>query len=137
MKKDKIPFKIGMQYENWEFNLDILPDRIKGLDSYLNIDESLNEFMNIHTDKTELIFSLDILEGVVITFENRTLYFYKELKEMILSDLEKLGGLDIMFSSECEDYSSKLAYCVSYKDNTVYLLYCNKSIFYKIFYSLS
>jgi len=37
MRKDNIPFKIGMQYENWEFNLDILPDRIKGLDSYLNI----------------------------------------------------------------------------------------------------
>ncbi len=56
---------------------------------------------------------------------------------MILSDLEKLGGLDIMFSSECENYSDKIAHCIFYKDNTVYLLYCNKSIFYKIFYSLS
>lgn len=136
MKKDRIPFKIGMQYENWEFNLDILPDRIKGLDSYLNIDESLNTFLNVHSDKTELIFSLDILEGVIITFENRTLYFYKELKEMILSDLEKLGGLDIMFSSECEDYSNKLAYCVSYKDNTVYLFYCNMKINLSIITSL-
>jgi len=136
MKKDKIPFKIGMQYENWEFNLDILPDRIKGLDSYLNIDQSLNTFLNVHTDKTELIFSLDILEGVIITFEDRTLFFYKELKEMILSDLEKLGGLDIMFSSECEDYSNKLAYCVSYKDNTVYLFYCNMKINLSIITSL-
>ncbi len=136
MKKDKIPFKIGMQYENWEFNLDILPDKIKGLDSYLNIDESLNTFLNVRTDKTELIFSLDILEGVIITFENRTLNFYKVLKEMILSNLEKLGGLDIMFSSECEDYSNKLAYCVSYKDNTVYLFYCNKHIYNPILLTL-
>src|SRR5690606_25100908 len=136
MKKDKIPFKIGMQYENWEFNLDILPDRIKGLDSYLNIDESLNTFLNVHIDRTELIFSLDILEGVIITFENRTLYFYKELKEMILSDLEKLGGLDIMFSSEGEDYLNKLAYCVSYRDKTVYLFYCNKKIIQSIITSL-
>lgn len=136
MKKDKIPFKIGMQYENWEFNLDILPDRIKGLDSYLNIDESLNTFLNVRTDKTELIFSLDILEGVIITFENRTLYFYKELKEMILLDLEKLGGLDIMFSSECEDYSNKLAHYVSYWDKTVYLFYCNKAITQKLLNSI-
>ena len=68
MKKDKIPFKIGVQYENWEFNLDILPDRIKGLDSYLNIDESLNKFLNVCSDKTELIFSLDILERIILTF---------------------------------------------------------------------
>ncbi|WP_452221426.1 hypothetical protein [Lacinutrix salivirga] len=132
MKKDKIPFKIGMQYENWEFNLDILSDKIKGLDSYLNIDESLNKFMNVHTDKTELIFSLDILQGVIITFENKTLYFYKELKEMILSYLKKLGGLDIMFSLECEDYPNKLAYSIFYKKRTVLLLYCNKIILEKM-----
>jgi len=136
MKKDKIPFKIGMQYENWEFNLDILPDRIKGLDSYLNIDESLNSFLNVHTDKTELIFSLDILECVILTFKDRTQAFHKELKENVFSNVEKLGGLDIMYSAENEDYSNKLSHCISYKDKTVSLIYCNKLILLNVLSTL-
>jgi hypothetical protein len=125
-----------MQYENWEFYLDILPDRIKGLDSYLNIDESLNNFLNVHSDKTEVIFSLDILEGVILTFENRTQYFYKELENRIFLDVEALGGLNMMYSADDENYSNKLVHCISYKNKIVHLVYCNKQIYLPIITTL-
>ena len=36
MKKDKLPFKIGEDYENWEFDLEVCSyDKIKGFDSYI------------------------------------------------------------------------------------------------------
>ncbi|WP_152604815.1 hypothetical protein [Psychroserpens jangbogonensis] len=125
-----------MQYENWEFNLDILPDRIKGLDSYLNIDISLNKFLNVHSDKTELLFNLDILEGVILTFENRTQAFYKELKEKRFSDVEKLGELNIWCLSQCEDYLLTLGHGIIYKDKVVCLYYCNKTILLRLLHTL-
>jgi len=136
MKKDEIPFKIGMQYENWEFSLDIVPDRIKGLDSYLNVDETLNRFVNFNTDRTELIFSLDILEGVILTFENCTTSFYNNLKHKIFLYVELFEGLSEVFSSECEDYSNRLAHCILYMNKTVCILYCNGLIFQALLGSL-
>lgn len=39
MKTDALPFQLGMQYENWEFDLEPLKDRIDGYDSYIYLKE--------------------------------------------------------------------------------------------------
>lgn len=83
MNQFKIPFKIGMEYENWEFELEILPDRLKGYDSYIYIGKKFNEFLNFSSDRTELIFNLDVLEVVIITFENKNIQFYESLNQAI------------------------------------------------------
>lgn len=34
MKQLDLPFKIDKQYENWEFELDVLENRLSGYESY-------------------------------------------------------------------------------------------------------
>lgn len=62
-----IPFKLGDDYEIWEKNLECIPDRLKGYDSYLYLGDRFNKLLNYYTDKTELIFSWDVLKGIVVT----------------------------------------------------------------------
>jgi hypothetical protein len=70
MKPIKIPFEIGLDYEIWEFDLEVLDhERIANYDSYLYVGE-INKFLNFSTYQTELIFHWDILEMVVLTFLN-------------------------------------------------------------------
>lgn len=67
-KYSNLPFSIGEQYENWEFELDIIPEIIKGHDSYLYIGDNFN--LKKDTAKYELLFSLDILGAVIITYKS-------------------------------------------------------------------
>lgn len=81
MKQLNIPFKLGMQYDNWEFDLEVTKDRIEGCDSYY-IGKKFNKFLNYNKYKTELIFNLDVLEAVLISFENSN-SDYNELSEIV------------------------------------------------------
>ena len=75
MKQLNIPFKLGMQYENWEFDLELKKERIIGCDSYIYSGKKFNKFLDYSKFKTELIFNFDILEAVIITFENQNITF--------------------------------------------------------------
>lgn len=55
-----LKFKIGEQYERWEFKLEIANDRLEGYDTYLFFSDKF----------TELTFELDILVIVSIRLEN-------------------------------------------------------------------
>ena len=54
MKQLDLPFKIDKQYENWQFELDALEDRLNGYHSYKYIGKKLN---------------CDYLTGVIITLK--------------------------------------------------------------------
>lgn len=82
MKQLNIPFKLGMQYDNWEFDLEVTKDRIQGFDSYFYTGKKFNKFLNYSKYKTELIFNLDILEAVLISFESSNSDF-NELTEIV------------------------------------------------------
>lgn len=69
MKQLNLPFKIDKQYENWEFELDALEDRLSGYHSYKYIGKLLNYFLNYITYKTELIFNGDYLTAVILTIK--------------------------------------------------------------------
>lgn len=73
------PFKIGSEYELYEFDLEVLEvERAKGLDSYLYLKEV--EFLDSKAQQVELIFSMDILQIVIIHLENMVItYGNKEL----------------------------------------------------------
>ena len=79
MEKINLPFLIGEYYEKWEFELDVLPDRIKGFDSYRFIGKKQNKFLNYLPDEVELIFNLDILEMVILKFENKEVQFFEDI----------------------------------------------------------
>ncbi len=81
MENDILPFQIGKQYENWEFDLEIMDvERIPNYDSYLYIGEVKN-FLNFFSDKTELIFHWDRLEAVILTFFNMEMKIIEEIKD--------------------------------------------------------
>ena len=69
MKQLDLPFKIDKQYENWEFELDALENRLSGYESYKYIGKQLNYFQNFITHKTELIFNGDYLTAVIVTIK--------------------------------------------------------------------
>lgn len=79
MKLDTLPFKIGMEYENWEFELDVIEDKLIGRDSYLYIGNEVTELYGFKIERIELIFCLDILEVVCITI----LCTLKELEKQL------------------------------------------------------
>lgn len=75
-----LPFKLGMQYENWEFDLEIAPkDRIKEYDGFIYLGEIT--VLNIKPIKVELIFGLDILVAVILSFNESDVSKLEILKE--------------------------------------------------------
>jgi len=66
METDILPFPIGIEYENLEFELEVLPEKIKGYDSYIYVGKKVKNFLNYPTEKLELIFHWDILQAVII-----------------------------------------------------------------------
>ena len=48
MKQLNLPFKIDKQYENWEFELEALEDRLSGYHSYKYTGKQLNYFLNFY-----------------------------------------------------------------------------------------
>lgn len=68
MNSNDLPFEIGKDYENWEFDLEPMSiERIPVHDSYLYTGD-VKKFLNFFPQKTELIFHWDILEIVILTF---------------------------------------------------------------------
>lgn len=79
--KTNIPFQLGMEYENWEFDLEPMQDRIKGYDSYIYI-KKLSIF-NIEPLNIELVFHWDILVAVILEFKETDIM---KLDKLLLSD---------------------------------------------------
>lgn len=73
MNTDALPFQLGMQYENWEFDLEPIKDRISGYDSYIYLKEI--SILGAKSKRIELIFYWEILIGIILEFnsENRSL----------------------------------------------------------------
>ena len=114
MTKDQLPFKIGEDYENWEFDLEICNyDKIKGFDSYIYLKNF--KFLEIIPLQTELIFFFDILELVIITINT------KDHREM-----EKLIGLMTKTFGDYMEYEKEFFSACVYKleeSNQIWLIY--------------
>lgn len=91
MKNTFLPFQIGEQYQMWEFDLNISEvEKLKGCDSYYynrNI-----SFGGVKPDRVELIFCLDILQVVIITFTNCLKERKKSISKMMEHDFQKRGS---------------------------------------------
>ena len=111
MKQLNIPFKLGMQYDNWEFDLEVAKDRVQGFDSYIYIGKKFNKFLNYSTDKTELLFRLDVLESVMLRFDDRNIKFYYEL----------LKAINKSTRSKVNYHNNYIAYLVS--NNLIHIFY--------------
>ncbi|WP_430614447.1 hypothetical protein [Flavobacterium sp. JP2137] len=80
MRISKLPFDIGIDYEELELVLEVLAERIEGYDSYLYIGEEVYCICNYPADKMELIFHWDVLQAVIVSFKNE-LPFLSQLNQ--------------------------------------------------------
>ncbi|HRE78466.1 MAG TPA: hypothetical protein PLL09_11660 [Flavobacterium sp.] len=120
MNQLNIPFKLGMQYDTWEFDLELAHDRLQGCDSYIYIGKKFNKFLNYHKYKTELIFNLDTLEAILISFDNSN-SDYNELSEIV--------NLKLNCFSENLDYEEiKICRFVT-KTNEVWVIKNNSKLY--------
>lgn len=94
MKQFDLPFKIDKQYENWQFELDALEDRLNGYHSYRYIGKEFNKFLNFVTDKTELIFNGDYLTAVIITIKRSDNNQLQIINQFLVSDATKETIID-------------------------------------------
>ncbi|MBS9766540.1 MAG: hypothetical protein KGV44_03235 [Flavobacteriaceae bacterium] len=72
MKVTEIPFKIGMQYENWEFDLELVATK-KSYEIYEYIKGNITKINGSEVEYIYLYFELDILFKVVIRVDKSTL----------------------------------------------------------------
>lgn len=98
MRDFQFQFELGMEYENWEFDLEILPDRLEGYDSYRYIGNNFNSFLNYPTEETELIFSFEILVAVIIKFRG-------DLSFDITKQFKCAGIMCAIIANKAENYS--------------------------------
>ena len=123
MKQLDMPFKLGMQYDNWEFDLEVIQDRIEYYDSYKYVGAELNKFLSKHADETELLFSLDILEAVVISFADKSSQFYKGINLITTRNKEEKHHFCI---EEFTKFDAQIS-CI-YKSKNVYIIYASNSL---------
>lgn len=139
MEQLNIPFKLGVDYDNWELDLECLPDRMNGYDSYIYLGKEFNSFLNYPTDKTELIFKWDILEAVIISFNCMEFLMYEKLCGK-LTDVLKLSQIIQEHNYLLHKFEigfNKLWCCYNY--NTRYIIVittAEDSILYTFFKSL-
>lgn len=118
MKDIKLPFQIGEQYEIWEFDLEVLAaDKIRGYDSYYFIKEI--SFYGLKPAQTELIFSLDILEAVILSFEPLEISY--EIRKTLVMQHKYSSTQDLQIAP-------KIIICIVESTKSVYLLYGKRSI---------
>lgn len=125
--KPKIPFRIRSQYEKWEFDLEVIDTDFKiGVDCYWYLGK-VKKFLNLIPDKTELIFEMDRLEIVILTFNNMNLTILKDLCDK----MERLFGKPT--KDECFNYNNR----VFTNKNKSYYCYPVSNSSFKVMYGIS
>lgn len=116
MKKINIPFQIDSQYENWQFELEVLNDRLVGYHSYKYIGKKFNFFLEFSTNETELIFNGDVLTAVILTFRGKNKPNLKALQEVLVS-----VGFKSKLNTNSYNYFEfrKRLYCIKNSKNQI------------------
>ncbi|MCT3756077.1 hypothetical protein HZP31_11910 [Elizabethkingia anophelis] len=84
MRNVHYPFKLGEQYERWEFDLEILDEEvIDGCDSYIYLGNLY--LFGEKAENVEMIFSMDVLIAVYIKFSPIIFKYLINSKEIVNS----------------------------------------------------
>lgn len=102
MKNPFFSFELGMQYEDWEFDLEQINDRIDGYDSYIYIREI--EILEFKPPCIELIFHWDILVAIIIQINE---YDLKKAENLIEFNFIQL---DYYFYISDKEINSQIHY---------------------------
>ena len=94
MEKENLPLLLGLDYEQWEFSLEVLDkEDILGMDNYLYLEDI--SFLGAVPKSVEMLFSLDILQVVRIIYEfdnqKELDKFYKEITVYFKNNTKNCG----------------------------------------------
>ena len=124
-----LPFTIGADYENWEYQLEIKEDKIKNYDSYSYL--KYTEFLGLLSDSVELIFNYDTLEIVVLSFKHiteKTLQITKEKICCSLGESKPLVNKNLEIGFYVLDGELELWYIYNPSEYTLEVRYGNKKL---------
>ena len=125
----KLPFKLGTDYEYLEFSLEISPDRVLNYDSYKYVGKDVKFFLNNPTLKTELVYNLDTLEAVILTFKKSTASF-KKMNDELTKRFSK-PTVELRNNTELHHYSLESIYvCSSKSSNELQIVYSSNYSLY-------
>ena len=133
MKKNNLPFEIGEDYENWEFDLEVIcKERVPMYDSYMYIGE-IKKYLNYLPQKTELIFHLDVLEIVILTSIDLEDNTRQDLNRKLKLSHKISSSQDHLKCSYSEYKSGSLRYCViSQLPNKTIIIYGSSHIIHPV-----
>ena len=131
MKQLNIPFKLGMQYDNWEFDLEVTKDRVQGFDSYIYKGKKFNKFLNYSTDKTELLFRLDVLELVLITL-NTKFFLNSLLNKNVDYNILEMRHISILTIK----IGQSISWVFEHRNKTKIIIGRDSKIIYQVYLSL-
>ena len=90
-----LPFKIGMQYENWEFDLEPI-ELAEYYDKYSYIKTDISKILDFDLEKIYLYFKLDILFKIEIKFKNTSVLTYHHISEALDKYFNESGGIAVV-----------------------------------------
>ena len=128
MNIDFIPFKIGEQYENWEFDLEPVYDEIR-YDRYKYYKNDIKQIYDIPIQNIYLSFNLDIL--FEIEYQLKAQYFIP-LKTYLINALS--SGVFKEFHNLLEWENTKICVIVEIprKSETVILRVIDKNYYHSL-----
>ena len=126
MKIDFIPFQIGMQYENWEFDLDPI-DSFSNYVKYELVKKDSIRLFKHRLNRIVLYFNLDILFGVEMFIDSTNpLQSFSDLAKILVKEL---GNKELVINENLtiitltwKDQKKSLILEYSFKLNQVILI---------------
>ena len=126
MKLEELPFKIGMHYEHWEFDLEVVEDNFEP-EKYKYLGNEINSLLGLVITDIYLYFSWDILIKTELFF-----YFihpintYTKLKKQLINTTEVLQissieDAGLLFTATFKSKTGKLHYRIQLQNNIISL----------------
>ena len=121
MKKIINYFTLGAEYEELEFELSVLPERLLGIDSYLYIGEGFNTELKDFKFEIELLYEWELLKALIITFETGNLQSSKAIRNAFKNGLNE-NEVEIQKGVLKVTNSDRILYLIEQEEHSILLI---------------
>lgn len=121
MKKIINYFTLGAEYEELEFELSVLPERLLGIDSYLYVGERFNTELKDFKFQIELLYEWELLKALIITFETGNLQSSKAIRNAFKNGLNE-NEVEIQKGVLKVTNSDRILYLIEQEEHSILLI---------------